>query len=139
MRWRGPIDIRDAAVSVAEEQPEQDDHRDWHTQQPQQNSASHRLLLVFAFAGATPARRPCSVSLSGCPTRQPDLEQQMAVAIDGLAHFGIDVGGFADAHARPFGLARFLRKRRAPSPGEKAGWRTCNAGTRNRRRAAPVF
>jgi hypothetical protein len=41
------------ALSVAEEQPEQDDHRDWHPQQPQQNSASHRLLLVLAFAGET--------------------------------------------------------------------------------------
>lgn len=31
--------------SVAEEQPQQNDHRDRHAQQPQQNSASHRVLL----------------------------------------------------------------------------------------------
>ena len=50
MRWRGPIKpVSDVNGSVAEEQPEQKDHRDWHTQQPQQNSASHRLLLVFAL------------------------------------------------------------------------------------------
>jgi hypothetical protein len=31
--------------SVAEEQPQQNDDRDRHTQQPKQYSASHRLLL----------------------------------------------------------------------------------------------
>lgn len=32
-------------TSVAEEQPQQNDHRDRHAQQPQQNSASHGFLL----------------------------------------------------------------------------------------------
>src|SRR5262245_8073050 len=58
MRGRGLTISKCAAIrSVAKEQPKQNDHRDWHTQKPQQNSASHHLLLVFAFARATPARR----------------------------------------------------------------------------------
>jgi len=31
--------------SAAEEQPQQNDHRNWHAQQPQQKSFSHRILL----------------------------------------------------------------------------------------------
>jgi hypothetical protein len=30
---------------VAEEQPQQNDHRDWHAQQPKQNSSSHYRFL----------------------------------------------------------------------------------------------
>jgi hypothetical protein len=30
---------------AAEEQPQQNDHRNWHAQQPQQKSFSHRILL----------------------------------------------------------------------------------------------
>src|SRR6476659_8848644 len=43
-------DIRNAVSqvkgqSVAEQKPQQNDHRDRHTHQPKQNSSSHRLLL----------------------------------------------------------------------------------------------
>ena len=31
--------------SAAEEQPQQNDHRNWHAQQPQQKSSSHHILL----------------------------------------------------------------------------------------------
>src|SRR6185295_16168708 len=51
MRWRGPIGLKVAWRSAAEEQPQQNDHRDRHTQQPQQNSASHRLLLISISEG----------------------------------------------------------------------------------------
>ena len=33
------------SASAAEEQPQQNDHRNWHAQQPQQKSFSHRILL----------------------------------------------------------------------------------------------
>jgi hypothetical protein len=31
--------------SVAEEQPQQKDHRNWHAQHPKQKSSSHSLIL----------------------------------------------------------------------------------------------
>jgi hypothetical protein len=37
----------DDAMSVAEEQPQQNDHRYRHAQQPEQNSSSHEVLLEF--------------------------------------------------------------------------------------------
>ena len=33
--------------SASEKQPQQNNHRDWHTQQPKQNSSSHYRLLIF--------------------------------------------------------------------------------------------
>lgn len=54
-----------ALASAAEEQPQQNDHRDRHTQQPQQNTASHRVLLHSHCrkeniwdGGLVPAGRP---------------------------------------------------------------------------------
>jgi hypothetical protein len=47
-RWRSLIYANPmTAMSVAEEQPQQNDHRYRNAQQPEQNSSSHEVLLEF--------------------------------------------------------------------------------------------
>jgi hypothetical protein len=42
---------------VAEEQPQENDHRDWHTQQPKQNSFTHRRPPRFLICRGNAAAR----------------------------------------------------------------------------------
>ncbi|MGY3550828.1 hypothetical protein ACVW0W_006595 [Bradyrhizobium sp. USDA 4469] len=75
-----------APISTAEEQPQQNDHRDRHTQQPQQNSASHRVLLQFVLSEGQ--RRP--------------RELVPAIWTYQWPVFGIDAHGSAGAFGSPF-------------------------------------
>src|SRR5258708_3463983 len=98
--------------SPAEEQPQQNDYRDRHTQQPQQNSSSHRLLLDPRSGRQRRAKRLVPPLLGNLGQRKRDLDKRVAVSVDGLAHFEVDVGGFAAARQLPFASADEVRKRR---------------------------
>src|ERR1700750_2418389 len=71
--------------SVAEEQPQQNDHRDRHAQKPKQNSSSHRSLLN-----------------SSCSRRQRRGEWMVPCLIYQCPVFGIDDHGSAGALGSPF-------------------------------------
>lgn len=73
-------------MSVAEEQPQQDDHRDRHAQHPQQDSACHRVLLQSHCLEVNAGRR--GLFLSRGPYQWPV--------------FGIDSHGSCGGFGSPF-------------------------------------
>src|SRR5258708_38176231 len=91
----------DGQRSPAEEQPQQNDYRDRHTQQPQQNSSSHRLLLNPRSGRQRRAERLVPLLFGNRGQRKLDLDKRVAVSVDGLAHFGVDVASFAAARQLP--------------------------------------
>jgi hypothetical protein len=99
---------------MSEKQPQQNDHRDWHAQQPQQNSSSHPRLLQISHcrknAGETVpflcrhrnfSEQRTFSGFGNIGKRKANSKQQVAVSIDRPSHFRIDVAGLAAAGQPP--------------------------------------
>src|SRR4051812_13825113 len=97
-----PFGVSRAALA-SEEQPQQDDHRNRHTQQPKQNSASHGLsLLEINIALITISMAPGSIRatclpMAGVRHRRPWLLRRQRVAF--LKQFdGVQIGRTDEGH-----------------------------------------
>lgn len=86
----------DRAASVSEEQPQQDDHRNWHTEKPEQNASSHSRLLHVKQA--TPKSARCSAR-----SERPGLRMRSEVLVSyQWPVLGIEAHGSAAGFASPF-------------------------------------